>query len=68
MLHYTIPESDFKKLGYTFTMLYAANYKAYYKEISALYTIWCFVKGKTIEVSDWGASTEDVIRLSLIHI
>ena len=59
-MKYKIKERDFKGLGYQFTKLYANNYKCYHKNFGA-YNIWCFVKGKQIEVNDYYHQTEIVI-------
>ncbi len=60
-MNYTINESEFKPLGYTFQKLYAMEYKTYRKEVNSCYTIWCWVKGKAIEINDFYGNTEKVI-------
>lgn len=60
-MNYSISESKFKTLGYTFQKLYAMEYKTYRKEVNKCYTIWCWVKGKKIEINDFFGYTENVI-------
>jgi len=63
ILCYTIPNSELKKRGYTFQKLYANNYVTYRKKIQEHgYTVWCWSKGKTIEVDDWHDFTGGIIK------
>jgi hypothetical protein len=63
MLNYTIKESKFKDLGYTFSKAYAANYKVYTKKLpDSVDFMSCWVKGKIIEHSQWLDYTEKVIN------
>lgn len=64
MLTYSIPEKEFKKRGYTFQKLYAANYKTYRKTLEG-YKIWIWVKDKMIEINDWHEHTSKVIDFYL---
>jgi hypothetical protein len=60
-MKYTIKEREFKGLGYTFQKLYARDYKCYWKSFDGI-SIWCWVKGKEIQVSDWYEHTEMIIN------
>lgn len=65
LLKYTIPERDFKKLGFTFSKHGASRYKSYslkhplYKTETLL---WTFVAGKDIELPNLEYRTFDVIE------
>ena len=62
-LNFTTPVRELKSRGYTFQELYASNYKSYRKEFGSHkeFTIWLWVKGKTIEINDWYNYTSNVI-------
>lgn len=66
-----IINADVKALiprGYKFQKLYARDYKCYHKKITPSYTIWVWIKGKSIEVNDWYANTKAIISLFKEHI
>ena len=53
-MQYTIKEKEFKGLGYTFQNI---NHKVYWKDIEQ-YRIWCWVRGKRIEIDDFYGASE----------
>lgn len=63
-LKYTLSDKELKNRGYTFQKLYAANYITHRKDIpdETGYTVWCWSKGKNIEVEDWYDSTGNILK------
>jgi len=59
-MKYTIKEREFKLIGFEFLKLYANNYKCYHKEIN-YFDIWCWVKGKDVEIDDWYGLTGTIV-------
>lgn len=60
-LNFSINVKELKPRGYIFQKLYAADYKSYRKEIEG-YTLWLWVKSKTIEINDWYSYTKNIIE------
>jgi hypothetical protein len=60
-LHFSVNVKLLIPRGYTFQKLYASNYKTYRKKFRS-FTIWLWVKGKTIEINDWYTYTNNVIE------
>jgi hypothetical protein len=66
-LIYLVKEKELSDHGYDFRKLFASNYKVYFKEINNI-GIWCWVKGKTIEIKDYYDNTINIINYYIENI
>lgn len=66
-MRYLIKERNFKRLGFSFEKLHAANYRAYRKVVDGFH-ILCWVKGKEIQVDGTHGFVNEVFNFFKANI